>query len=47
MRAPPPLRPPPPSHTQVAPTILALLGISPNSLAGVRHEGTPVLPCLA
>ncbi|PNW84973.1 hypothetical protein CHLRE_03g166350v5 [Chlamydomonas reinhardtii] len=31
----------------VAPTILALLGISPNSLAGVRHEGTPVLPCLA
>jgi hypothetical protein len=30
--------------TQVAPTILRLLGIDPDSLDAVRSEGTPVLP---
>ncbi|HEX8764234.1 MAG TPA: alkaline phosphatase family protein [Candidatus Acidoferrum sp.] len=29
---------------QVAPTILKLLGLDPNALDAVRHEGTPVLP---
>jgi hypothetical protein len=29
---------------QVAPTILKALGLNPNSLDGVRLEGTPVLP---
>jgi len=33
--------------TQVAPTILKLLGLSPNSLDAVRIEGTPVLQGLA
>src|SRR5262245_17930355 len=32
--------------TQVAPTILRLLGLDPNSLDAVRREGTPVLPGL-
>ena len=32
--------------TQVAPTILTLLGLDPNSLDAVRKEGTPVLPGL-
>jgi hypothetical protein len=31
---------------QVAPTILKLLGLDPNSLSAVRAEGTPVLPDL-
>jgi hypothetical protein len=31
---------------QVAPTILFLLGLDPNSLDAVRMEGTPVLPGL-
>jgi phosphoglycerol transferase MdoB-like AlkP superfamily enzyme len=30
--------------TQVAPTILQLLGLSPNSLQAVQQEGTQVLP---
>jgi len=30
--------------TQVAPTILAALGLNPSSLDAVRAEGTPVLP---
>ena len=30
--------------TQVAPTILSLLGLSPNSLQAVQEEGTQVLP---
>jgi Type I phosphodiesterase / nucleotide pyrophosphatase len=29
---------------QVAPTILSVLGLDPNSLEAVQHEGTPVLP---
>jgi hypothetical protein len=29
---------------QVAPTILKALGLDPNSLDGVRLEGTPILP---
>ncbi|MGO9848769.1 MAG: hypothetical protein ACLPKT_19895 [Methylocella sp.] len=29
---------------QVAPTILALLGLNPNSLIAVQNEGTQVLP---
>jgi arylsulfatase A-like enzyme len=29
---------------QVAPTILALLGLNPNSLIAVQKEGTQVLP---
>lgn len=29
--------------TQIAPTILAALGLNPNALEGVRKEGTPVL----
>jgi hypothetical protein len=33
--------------TQVAPTILALLGLDPDSLTAVRVEGTQVLPGLA
>ena len=32
--------------TQVAPTILKLLGLSPRSLQAVRQEGTQVLPGL-
>jgi len=32
--------------TQVAPTILKLLGLDPSSLDAVRKEGTPVLPGL-
>jgi hypothetical protein len=32
--------------TQVAPTILQLLGLDPNSLQAVQKEGTPVLPDL-
>jgi hypothetical protein len=32
--------------TQVAPTILKLLGLSPNSLQAVQQEGTQVLPGL-
>jgi type I phosphodiesterase/nucleotide pyrophosphatase len=32
--------------TQVAPTILSILGLDPNSLDAVRKEGTPVLPGL-
>jgi hypothetical protein len=32
--------------TQVAPTILKLLGLDPGSLDAVRKEGTPVLPGL-
>jgi phosphoglycerol transferase MdoB-like AlkP superfamily enzyme len=30
--------------TQVAPTILQLLGIDPNSLPAVQREGTEALP---
>src|SRR5262249_2921433 len=30
--------------TQVAPTILAALGLDPNALDAVQREGTPVLP---
>ena len=30
--------------TQVAPTILKILGLDPNELDSVRKEGTPVLP---
>jgi hypothetical protein len=30
--------------TQVAPTILKLLGLNPNALAAVQEEGTKVLP---
>jgi hypothetical protein len=33
--------------TQVAPTILSLLGLEPDSLDAVRKEGTPVLPGVA
>jgi arylsulfatase A-like enzyme len=29
---------------QVAPTVLALLGLNPQALEGVRAEGTEVLP---
>jgi hypothetical protein len=32
--------------TQVAPTILALLGLNPNELTAVQVEGTQVLPGL-
>ena len=32
------------STTQVAPTILKVLGLNPKKLDGVRLEGTPVLP---
>jgi hypothetical protein len=32
--------------TQVAPTILQLLGLNPNALDAVKSEGTPVLPGL-
>jgi hypothetical protein len=32
--------------TQVAPTILAALGLNPNSLTAVQAEGTQVLPGL-
>jgi hypothetical protein len=32
--------------TQVAPTILKLLGLDPGKLDAVRKEGTPVLPGL-
>jgi arylsulfatase A-like enzyme len=30
--------------TQVAPTILSILGLDPNALTAVKAEGTPVLP---
>jgi len=30
--------------TQIAPTILQLLGLDPNALKAVQQEGTPVLP---
>ena len=30
--------------TQIAPTILDLLGLNPNALEAVQIEGTPVLP---
>ena len=33
--------------TQVAPTILKLLGLNPNSLQAVQREGTQVLPCVS
>ena len=29
---------------QVAPTILSILGLDPNSLDAVQMEGTPILP---
>jgi hypothetical protein len=32
--------------TQVAPTILSILGLDPTELTAVRVEGTPVLPGL-
>ena len=32
--------------SQVAPTILRILGLDPNALDAVRQEGTPVLPSL-
>jgi len=32
--------------TQVAPTVLSILGLDPNDLDAVRKEGTPVLPGL-
>jgi arylsulfatase A-like enzyme len=32
--------------TQVAPTILQLLGLNPSDLDAVKSEGTPVLPGL-
>jgi len=32
--------------TQVAPTIIQVLGLSPASLQAVQAEGTPVLPGL-
>jgi hypothetical protein len=32
--------------SQVAPTILQLLGLDPKALDAVRVEGTPVLPSL-
>jgi arylsulfatase A-like enzyme len=32
--------------TQVAPTILQLLGLDPDDLDAVKKEGTPVLPGL-
>jgi len=32
--------------TQVAPTILKLLGLNPGSLQAVQREGTQVLPGL-
>ena len=34
-------------NTQVAPTILKLLGLDPNQLQAVREEGTQVLPGIA
>jgi hypothetical protein len=33
--------------TQIAPTILHLLGLDPGELAAVRAEHTPVLPGLS
>jgi arylsulfatase A-like enzyme len=33
--------------TQVAPTILSILGLDPNELTAVQAEGTPVLPGLS
>jgi hypothetical protein len=33
--------------TQIAPTILDLLGLDPNALQAVQSEGTPVLPGIA
>jgi hypothetical protein len=33
--------------SQVAPTILSILGLNPNSLQAVQAEGTPVLPGLS
>ena len=32
--------------TQIAPTILRLLGLNPHALQAVREQGTPVLPGL-
>jgi hypothetical protein len=32
--------------SQVAPTVLRILGLDPNDLDAVRKEGTPVLPGL-
>jgi hypothetical protein len=32
--------------TQVAPTVLALLGLNPTALTAVKTEGTQVLPGL-
>jgi hypothetical protein len=32
--------------TQVAPTILSILGLNPNALQAVQLEGTPMLPGL-
>jgi arylsulfatase A-like enzyme len=34
----------PVATTQVAPTILASLGIAPEKLQAVRQQGTPLLP---
>ncbi|GAA2746737.1 alkaline phosphatase family protein [Terrabacter aerolatus] len=36
----------PAATTQIAPTILELLGLDPKALEGVRADGTPVLPGL-
>jgi hypothetical protein len=33
--------------TQIAPTILELLGLNPQSLLAVQAEGTKVLPSIA
>jgi hypothetical protein len=33
--------------TQIAPTILKLLGLDPDALQAVRSEGTQVLPGIA
>ena len=37
----------PVSNTQVAPTILKLLGLDPRALQAVQQEHTPVLPGMA
>ena len=39
-----PVNPLPVETTQIAPTILALLGINPGELQAVQHEHTPPLP---
>ena len=36
----------PVATAQIAPTVLAALGLDPSSLLAVREEGTPVLPAL-